>query len=89
MYVAFFAVALRGRAWLQYRRTGDHGFGLTLRDVKTIEYVYRAFYEGGPDIRYSFPRGYAGQWFPSYAELMRETRPPQLSGERGELPGTP
>ncbi len=26
MYVAFFAVALVWRAWLQYRRTGDHGF---------------------------------------------------------------
>lgn len=25
IYVAFFAVGLGWRAWLQYRRTGDHG----------------------------------------------------------------
>ena len=32
IYVAFFAVAFGWRSWLQYRRTGDHGFrGLTGR----------------------------------------------------------
>lgn len=50
-----------------------HKFTLTPEDVHAIEYVYSAFYTAGPDLRYSFPRGFGGQWFPSYAELMTET----------------
>ena len=51
-----------------------HGFALSADDITGIEYVYRAFYTGGPDLRYSFPRqGFGGRWFPSYAELMMET----------------
>jgi hypothetical protein len=51
-----------------------HGFGLSADDLSAIEYVYRSFYAGGPDLRYSFPRqGFGGRWFPSYAELMMET----------------
>jgi hypothetical protein len=51
-----------------------HRFSLSAEDLGTIEYVYRAFYTGGPDLRYSFPRQFAGgRWFPSYADLMMET----------------
>ena len=52
-----------------------HGFRLTPEDLRTIEYVYAAFYSGGPDLRYSFPRGFGfgGRFFPTYAELMMET----------------
>jgi hypothetical protein len=52
-----------------------HGFPLTEEDENGIKYVYRSFYLGGPDIRYSFPRADfgGGQWFPTYAELMTQT----------------
>jgi hypothetical protein len=53
-----------------------HRFTLTPEDVNAIEYVYRAFYASGPDLRYSFPRGGFGggaRGFPSYAELMMAT----------------
>ncbi|MGE5245177.1 MAG: hypothetical protein ACM3SQ_13185 [Betaproteobacteria bacterium] len=50
-----------------------HKFPLTPEDVHGIEYVYSAFYTAGPDLRYSFPRGFGARWFPSYAELMTET----------------
>ena len=52
-----------------------HGFPLTEEDENAIKYVYRSFYLGGPDIRYSFPRSDfgGGQWFPTYAELMVQT----------------
>ncbi len=50
-----------------------HKFALMPEDVHSIEYVYSAFYTAGPDLRYSFPRGFGGRWFPSYAELMTET----------------
>jgi hypothetical protein len=50
-----------------------HGFALSTEDLNALEYVYRAFYIGGPDMRYSFPRSSGGRWFPSYAELMMET----------------
>jgi hypothetical protein len=50
-----------------------HGFALTPEDLTAIEYVYRAFFVGGPDLRYSFPRQVPGRWFPTYAELMEQT----------------
>jgi hypothetical protein len=56
------------------RLTHDHGFRLSRADLDAIAYIYRAFYTGGPDLRYSFPRqGFGGRWFPSYAELMMAT----------------
>jgi len=57
--------------WLVKR----HGFGLSTTDLDGIQYVYNAFYEGGPDLNYSFSNGgggFGGQ-FPTYAELMAET----------------
>lgn len=55
------------------RLTKQHGFTLSPQDVQSIEYVDRAFFIGGPELRYSFPRQFGGRWFPSYAELMLET----------------
>jgi hypothetical protein len=47
-----------------------HGFGLSSADMGGIDYVYRAFYREGPDIRYSFGRGAGWQPFPTYKDLM-------------------
>jgi hypothetical protein len=55
----------------------EHRFTLSADDLKTLEYVYSAFYRGGPDLNYSFSPGGAGTGFgvgfPSYADLMAET----------------
>ena len=48
----------------------DHDFPLTRADLGMIDYVYRAFFQAGPDIRYSFGRGSGWQPFPSYKDLM-------------------
>ncbi len=53
-------------AWLQRR----HGFALSRADLASIDYVYRAFYSAGPDLRYSFGRGGGWQPFPTYRDLM-------------------
>ena len=57
--------------WLQRR----HGFPLSDDEIQGLEYVYRAFFEGGPDLNYSFPNGGFGRGgnFPTYAELMTQT----------------
>jgi hypothetical protein len=56
-----------------------HGFALTADDRKSIDWVFRAFYSEGPDLRYSYPRQQVGaRWFPNYAELMATT---DLSGQ--------
>jgi hypothetical protein len=59
------------RDWLM----GRHRFALSEETVEGLEYVYRAFYEGGPDLSYSFPIGAFGRGgnFPTYADLMTET----------------
>ena len=51
--------------------TETHHFPLTNEDLASIEYVYRAFYDGGPDLRYAMPRPFGGgRLFPSYADLL-------------------
>jgi hypothetical protein len=56
------------------RLTKHHGFRLTEFDRQTIdERIFRNFFNSGPELRYSFPRAYGGQMFPSYAELMLQT----------------
>lgn len=56
------------------RLTKHHGFALTADDKRALdERVYRSFFASGPDLRYSFPRPYSSQWFPTYAELMQAT----------------
>ena len=53
-------------AWLQRH----HGFALSRADLAGIDYVYRAFYSAGPELRYSFGRGAGWQPFPTYRDLM-------------------
>ena len=50
-----------------------HKFPLSPDDIRAIEYVYRAFYKGGPELRYSYPRFGGFGAFPAYADLMTET----------------
>ena len=59
------------RDWL----VRHHSFALSDDDLSGLEYVYKAFYEGGPDLNYSFPNGgfFRGGNFPTYADLMSET----------------
>jgi hypothetical protein len=52
-------------SWL----VGRHGFPLSADDLRSLEYVYRAFLFEGPGLRYSFPRRRL-QVFPTYAELL-------------------
>jgi len=51
--------------------TKKHRFTLTERDVKDLEYVFGAFFDGGPDITYSGPFG--GRRMPTFATLMVQT----------------
>ena len=60
----------RNRAEIYAHLQHTHGFSLTRSDIGGIEYVYRAFYSAGPEIRYSFGRGSGWQPFPSYRDLM-------------------
>jgi len=53
-------------AWLQRH----HGFTLSRADLGGIDYIYRAFYSAGPELRYSFGRGAGWQPFPTYRDLM-------------------
>jgi hypothetical protein len=50
----------------------EHGFALSAADLGSIDYVFRAFYSAGADIRYSFGRGSGWQPFPSYKDLMTQ-----------------
>src|SRR5437879_3548472 len=59
---------------VENRLVKRHGFLLTADDLRNLEYVYRAFFSEGPDLRYSFPReSVAARGFPTYAELMTPT----------------
>jgi len=61
------------RDWL----VGRHGFQLTDQDLAGLEHVYTAFFEGGPQLNYSFLSGNGGfraaTYFPSYEDLMTQT----------------
>jgi hypothetical protein len=57
-----------------------HGFTLSDADVRTIEFVHRAFYEAGPDLTYAGARlNIIGErvrsltMYPTYGELATET----------------
>ena len=56
---------------------GRHRFPLSEGDIAAIERIERAFFEAGPELRYSYPH----RWFPSFAELVLET------DDRGEPRG--
>src|SRR5215831_13578007 len=51
--------------------TDHHGFALTPDDLRGIEYVANAFFQEGPDLRYSFPSPRLARVFPTYAELKK------------------
>ena len=53
-----------------------HKFALSEEDLKTIDYVYFAFYAAGPYLNYSFSPsrgGFAGRRMPTFGELMAQT----------------
>lgn len=54
-----------------------HGFTLSPEDESSLEYVFRAFFAGGPDLTYNGVGGGAAGFgrgrMPSYAELMQMT----------------
>jgi len=43
IYGAFFAIAFGGRTWLQYRRTGDHGFRGFSGRIGSVEWLGGVF----------------------------------------------
>jgi hypothetical protein len=55
----------------------SHGFAMGDSDVKSMEYVYSQFYEGGPLINYSFSSGGGGGFgrgnMPTYVTLQTAT----------------
>lgn len=55
------------------RLVGRHGFPLADEDLDTLESVYSAFFEAGPDLRYSFRSIRRWRPFPTYADLMTAT----------------
>ena len=59
----------RNLAAVKARLVTQHGFPLTGDDLAGIDYVYDAFFAGGPSIDYSYPRSRGGQ-YPNYADLM-------------------
>ena len=60
---------------IKNRLTKHHGFALSEEDLKTIEYVFSAFYMAGPDLTYNFAQGsgFRGGRMPSYADVMTAT----------------
>jgi hypothetical protein len=50
-----------------------HRFELSYEDLEGIEYVFRAFYRFGADLRYASTSGFGGGVQPSYAALMTAT----------------
>ena len=68
-------------ATVRHQLVTKHGFALADEDLRAIEFVYRAFFMFGPDVRYS-PVGVAGGTVqPTYAQLMIAT------DERGQARG--
>lgn len=72
--------AMYKRTFAEVKRTltQKHKFPLSRADIDGIEYVFRAFFESGPQLTYSFGtgnRGSFGGWrgMPTYAELMVQT----------------
>ncbi|HEX6053377.1 MAG TPA: hypothetical protein VFZ21_29110 [Gemmatimonadaceae bacterium] len=70
----------RNLAAVKDHLVGKRKFGLTSDDLRTIEYVYTAFFAAGPDLTYSFTmpgRGssmmFYGRRMPTYAELQMES----------------
>jgi hypothetical protein len=84
------AMFARNVAAVKEHLVGKHKFSLTTDDLRTIEYVYTAFFAAGPDLTYSFTmpgRGssmmFYGRRMPTYAELQMEND--GNGGQRGYL----
>lgn len=82
------ALYLRNLAAIKQHLVKDHGFALGDSDSKSIDYVYSAFFGGGPQINYNYRpgnQGFAGGGFgrggrggfgggmPNYATLQSAT----------------
>ena len=74
------ALYARNLAAVKEHLIARHKFALTTDDLRTIEYVYSAFFTAGPELTYSFTmpgRGasmmFYGRRMPTYAELMMES----------------
>ena len=51
----------------------QHGFGLSTDDAETIKLVYKAFFEAGPQITYSFSNfGMGRRQMPTFEELTKQ-----------------
>jgi hypothetical protein len=59
-------------AAIKERLVVQHGFALPDSDLATIDYVYRNFYFGGPELNYNYRGGggYGRGPMPSYTEVM-------------------
>jgi len=64
-------------AAIKHRLIKEHGFPLTTDDERNLEYVFRAFFVGGPNLGYPGPnqtvRQGALRILPTYEELMTDT----------------
>jgi hypothetical protein len=68
---ALFAANIRA---IEDHLTKTHGFTLLDGDREGIRFVYRSWFEAGPDIHYQLTgRGGRGGGFPTYADLMTTT----------------
>ena len=64
------ALYSRNLAAVKAHLVTTHGFPLSADDLAGIDYVYDAFYYGGPSIDYSYPRQQSNSRYPNYADLM-------------------
>jgi hypothetical protein len=71
------ALYRKNLAAIRDRLTKDRGFVMGDSDSKYLEYVYSAFFGGGPQINYNYPNGGGGGFgrgnMPTYASLQIAT----------------
>ena len=70
------ALYRRNMAAIREKLTKDHGFVFGDSDSKSLDYIYSAFYGGGPQINYNYPAGGGGfgrGGMPNYATLQAAT----------------
>lgn len=65
-------------AAIKDRLTKEHQFALTDDELRSLDYVFDAFYSAGPDLTYNFGQGRGGyggfgRGMPSYQQLMMES----------------
>jgi hypothetical protein len=72
------ALYRKNLAAIKDRLTKVHGFTLNEDELRSLEYVYNAFYQAGPNLTYNFGTGQGGyggfgRGMPNYQQLMMET----------------